>query len=200
MTVESVLVAADPAFGEIVEAAGPFRLSRPRLTHFAALTRAVCFQQLAGAAATTIHSRLVATLDGEVTPESALAAGEARLRSAGLSGAKAASVLDLADATASGRVRLGSIGRRGDDAVVDELTQVRGIGRWTAEMFLMFQLRRPDVWPVGDLGVRNGWALLHGSVDRPTPAELEVAGAPLSGVRSAAAWYCWRAADTVVPV
>jgi DNA-3-methyladenine glycosylase II len=177
-------------------AAGPFRLRPPLETHFAALVRAVTFQQLAGPAATTIHGRLVALLEGEVTPERVLALPDETLRSAGLSGAKAASITDLAVKTLDGTVVLDNraLGRESDDEVVARLTTVRGIGRWTAEMFLMFQLRRLDVWPVGDLGVRKGYGLAYG-VPTPEPRQLQELGEAFRPYRSVAAWYCWRAVD-----
>lgn len=182
----------------MVSEAGRARLGpedRRRETNFAVLARAICHQQLAGPAAATIHGRFEALFAGRPTPTKVLAAGEAPLRAAGLSRAKAASVLDLATRTADGSLPLATLGRRPDDEVVDQLVAVRGIGRWTAEMFLMFRLGRLDVWPVDDLGVRMGWALVHGEPDRPTPAALRDAGERLRPVRSVAAWYCWRAVD-----
>jgi 3-methyladenine DNA glycosylase/8-oxoguanine DNA glycosylase len=159
----------------------------------------VCYQQLAGPAARTIHGRFEAIFDGPPTPERVLATPADALRGAGLSAAKAASIRDLAVRVDAGEVRLASIGRRGDDDVVGELTHVRGIGRWTAEMFLMFQLRRIDVWPVDDLGVRKGFARLYGLDELPAPRDLAGLGDGFRPYRSVAAWYCWRAADTVVP-
>jgi len=103
-------------------------------------------------------------------------------------------VLDLAAKAHAGEVRLRTLGRLDDEAVIDELVAVRGIGRWTAEMFLMFQLGRIDVWPVDDLGVRNGWGIVH-TTAAPDARQLRVLGEPLVGVRSVAAWYCWRAID-----
>jgi len=180
-----------------VRAAGPCTLASAgrRPSHFASLASAICHQQLAGAAARTIHGRFVALFDGgPPTPAATLALGPERLRSCGLSGAKTASVLDLAAKAHAGEVRLRSLGRLDDEAVIDELVAVRGIGRWTAEMFLMFQLGRVDVWPVDDLGVRNGWGIVHATT-APDARQLRVLGEPLVGVRSVAAWYCWRAID-----
>jgi DNA-3-methyladenine glycosylase II len=130
---------------------------------------------------------------GPLTAEALLDVPEAALRSAGLSGAKTASVLDLAGRTASGALALAKVSRLPDDELVAQLSEVRGIGRWTAEMFLLFELRRPDVWPTGDLGVRQGWRLAHGLDEAPTPAVLAVLGEPLRPLRSVAAWYCWQA-------
>ena len=131
------------------------------------------------------------------TPERVLGAGEATLRSAGLSGAKAAALLDLANHELAGTLGLQRIGGLSDEAVLDRLVQVRGIGPWTAQMFLMFTLHRLDVWPVGDLGVRRGYSLAFGLTDMPAPAELEVAGERFRPYRSIAAWYCWRACEQV---
>jgi DNA-3-methyladenine glycosylase II len=197
----AVLTRRAPEFREIVRTTGPcdLRRGRPRRTHFAELVRAICYQQLAGAAASTIHGRLVAALDGDPTPEAVVALPIDRLRAAGLSGNKAASVRDLAERVLAGDVELDRVARLPDAEIVRELTLVRGIGRWTAEMFLIFQLGRLDVWPVDDLGVRKGYGRLHGLEVPPTARALEPLGEPLRPFRSVAAWYCWRAADTAVP-
>ncbi|MSO79362.1 MAG: DNA-3-methyladenine glycosylase 2 family protein [Acidimicrobiia bacterium] len=190
-----------PVFISVMEEAGPpdLRRGRPRRTHFEELARAVCYQQLAGPAARTIHGRFVAIFDGRPTPETVLATPVDRLRAAGLSGAKTASIRDLADKILSGEVRLTRVGRLSDDEIVEQLTRVRGIGRWTAEMFLMFQLGRLDVWPVDDLGVRKGYAEIYGLAALPAPKELEVLGEAYRPYRSIAAWYCWRAVSPLVP-
>lgn len=186
-----------PQFRGIVEAIGPaeLRRGRPKRTHFAELVRAICYQQLAGAAASTIHGRLEVAL-GTTTPEAVLAAPVTELRAAGLSGNKAASIRDLAEKVLAGDVELDRVARLPDDEIVRELTLVRGIGRWTAEMFLMFQLGRLDVWPVDDLGVRKGYGVLFGCSPAPTARGLQPLGDELRPYRSVAAWYCWRAADT----
>ena len=190
----------DPAMLHIVETVGPadLRRGRARRTHFAELARAICYQQLAGAAARAIHGRFEALFDGDgPTPEAVLALPEEMLRGAGLSGSKTASIRDLAQKVLAGDVELDRVGRLSDDDIVRELTLVRGIGRWTAEMFLMFQLGRLDVWPVDDFGVRRGYGLLHGWTEMPTARQLEPLGDPYRPYRSIAAWYCWRAADTI---
>jgi len=176
-----------------------FRRGRPRSTHFAELSRAICYQQLAGAAARTIHGRFAALFEGPPTPETVLAMPVNRLRGAGLSGSKAASIKDLAQKVVDGEVQLARIGRLPDDEIVRELTLVRGIGRWTAEMFLIFQLGRLDVWPVDDLGVRKGYTILHRLREMPSTKDFEAMGDPFRPYRSIAAWYCWRATDTVLP-
>jgi len=190
----------DPAMRRIVETVGPadMRRGRPKRSHFAELARAICYQQLAGVAARAIHGRFEALFDGTgPTPEAVLALPEEKLRGAGLSGSKTASIRDLATKVLAGDVELDRVGRLSDADIVRELTLVRGIGRWTAEMFLMFQLGRLDVWPVDDFGVRRGYGILHAWTEMPTPKQLEPLGETYRPYRSVAAWYCWRAADTV---
>jgi DNA-3-methyladenine glycosylase II len=188
------LVRIDPDFETVVEWAGPPVLSSRRVPGgaFAQLARAIVYQQLAGAAAATIHARFCALFDGPATPEAVLAADPAALRGAGLSAAKAASITDLARLALAGSVRLDRLPLMTDAEVVAELTQVRGIGPWTAEMHLMFQLQRPDVWPVGDLAVRAGFGMIKGITPPPTAKELVPLGQPYAGIRSVVAWYCWR--------
>jgi 3-methyladenine DNA glycosylase/8-oxoguanine DNA glycosylase len=175
------------------------RRGRPRRTHFAELARMICYQQLAGRAAAAIHARFDALFDGPPTPDTVLALSMDELRSAGLSGSKAASIVDLAEKIDVGLVQLDRVSRLPDDEVVRELTLVRGIGEWTAQMFLMFQLGRLDVWPVGDFGVRNGYARLYDLKEMPTPKELLPLGDPFQPYRSLVACWCWRAVDTVTP-
>lgn len=193
------LAGRDRAIARLAATVGDCTIGRgrPRRTHFAELARMVCHQQLAGAAASTIHRRFEALFVGSPTPEAVLGLPDAALRAAGLSGAKAASIRDLAVRVLDGDVRLARLGRFDDEVVVAELVRVRGIGRWTAEMFLMFQLRRLDVWPVDDLGVRKGAAVLLGLAVPPDARDLAPLGERWRPYRSVAAWYCWRAADTV---
>jgi len=190
------LAERDAVIAGLIEAVGPPRLRAPHETSFEALVRSIVFQQLAGAAASTIHGRLLTLLDDDVQPASVLAQSEETLRGVGLSGNKMASIRDLAVKVLDGTVVLDprGIAREPDDEVVARLTTVRGIGRWTAEMFLIFQLRRLDVWPTGDLGVRKGYGLAHG-IPMPTPKELAVRGDAYRPYRSVAAWYCWRACE-----
>ena len=196
------LARRSPAFARIIAIEGPAVIgaARPRRTHFAELARAICFQQLAGAAARTIHGRFEALFDGPPTAEGVLAVDDSALRGAGLSAAKAAAIRDLATKVVDGSLPLARIGAKPDDEVVGALVQVRGIGRWTAEMFLMFQLGRPDVWPVDDLGVRNGFGILHGFTTPPTAKALDPLGDELRPYRSVAAWYCWRAVSPSAPL
>ncbi len=135
-------------------------------------------------------------LGGATSPESVLSAPPAALRAAGLSGAKAAAITSLAQHVSNGDVRLERLGLATDAEVVRELTLVRGIGPWTAQMFLMFDLARSDVWPVLDYGVRAGYARAYNWTELPTPRELAAAGEAFAPFRSAAAWYMWRVADT----
>lgn len=191
------LARRDAVIAELVAAHGPPRLARPAPVagRFAALAEAIVYQQLNGKAAASIHARLVECLGSAVTPRSVLAVGPRSLRSCGLSTAKAAAVLDLADKVLSGTVRLEGLGRMHDEEVVAELVQVKGVGRWTADMFLLFTLGRLDVWPVGDYGVRVGFARAWGLAGVPSPAELAGLGDPFRPYRSIAAWYCWRAVE-----
>jgi 3-methyladenine DNA glycosylase/8-oxoguanine DNA glycosylase len=141
----------------------------------------------------------VQALGGDVTPLSVLRADELLLRGAGLSAAKLRAIRDLAEKVSSGEVPVDDLERLPDDEVVERLTRVRGIGVWTAQMYLMFRLRRPDVWPTGDLGVRAGFARMHGLDAYPTAKELHALGEPYRPWRSAVAWYCYRALETEMP-
>ena len=191
-----ILAERDPVIARLVAEAGPPRLSRPTESHFGTLVRAIVYQQLAGRAAAAIHGRLIAAVGGNVLPEPLLALTDEQMRAVGLSRNKMASLRDLAAKVLDGTVVLSPRGlaRESDDDIVARLSAVRGIGPWTAEMFLIFQLRRLDVWPVGDLGVRRGYGLAW-QVPEPTARELKPLGEPFRPYRSVAAWYCWRAAE-----
>lgn len=197
----AVLAAADPVLAGLVARHGPVRMGRrPRSDErFEALARSIAFQQLAGAAATAIWGRVRALVPGPLTPEALLALDDDALAAAGLSGPKRAALTDLARHAADGRLPLRTMGRLDDAEVERLLVQVRGIGPWTAHMFLLFTLRRPDVWPTGDLGVRVGYARAYGMGTPPSPRELEALGERFRPHRSTVAWYCWRAADTTTP-
>jgi DNA-3-methyladenine glycosylase II len=175
------------------------RKGRTRRSHFAELCRMICYQQLAGKAAAAIHGRFAALFDGEPTPAAVLKTPVEKLRGAGLSGAKTASILDLAEKVDAGVVELDRVAKLPDDELIRELTLVRGIGEWTAHMFLMFQVGRLDVWPTGDLGVRNGFARMFGWKNPPTPKVLEAEGERFRPYRSLLAVWCWDAMDTTVP-
>ena len=191
-----ILAGRDPVLAVLVAKAGPPSFPKPADTHFATLVRSITYQQLAGAAARAIHGRLILALDGEVTPERILATPGEVLRAAGLSGNKLASLQDLSAKVLDGTVTLDSrrLAAESDEEIITRLSAVRGIGRWSASIFLMFQLRRMDVWPTGDLGVRKGYGLAW-QIPTPTPRQLDALGEPYRPYRSVVAWYCWRAAQ-----
>ena len=191
-----ILAERDPVLARLAAEAGLPTLPRPAGTPFAALVQSITYQQLAGPAARAIHGRLIQALGGEVTPERLLSLPPEALRAAGMSANKTASLQDLSTKVLDGTVVLNPRGlaRESDEEIVARLTTVRGIGRWSAEIFLIFQLRRLDVWPTGDLGVRKGYGLAW-QVPTPKPRELDLLGEPYRPYRTAAAWYCWRAAQ-----
>lgn len=191
---------ADSVLGRLIEEAGPFSLRPdPKESLFDSLARAIVGQQLSGTAARTIFSRLCCLFPNPhlgLDPRRILRTSEERLRGAGLSGAKLLALRDLAARTVDGRLpTLEELESMDDEAIVDALTQVRGIGRWTAQMLLLFRLGRPDVFPVDDLGVRKGYSLAFGREGLPTPTELLAAGERWAPYRSVASWYLWRAVD-----
>lgn len=192
----SLLAERDQVMATLLDAAGPMKLRRPFDTHFAALVRSVVYQQLAGRAAAAIHNRLIAALHDDVAPAALLRLSDEEMRAAGLSANKTASLRDLSVKVLDGTVVLDPrrLAREEDQEVIARLSAVRGIGEWTAQMFLLFQLRRLDVWPTGDLGVRRGYGLAYG-IDMPSPRELAGLGDRFRPYRSVAAWYCWRACD-----
>jgi len=194
------VAARDPVMGAVIERAGPMRLRASRgVDVFSSLAAAINYQQLAGKAAAAIHGRFVALFDGNPTPQAVLDTPMDRLRSAGLSRNKAASIVDLAAKVIDGTVPRDGWSKLSDDEIVERLGAVRGIGRWTAEMFLIFDLRRLDVWPVDDYGVRKGYARIYGLPDLPKPKELEAEGERFRPYRTVAAWYCWRAVTMILP-
>ncbi|HEY5035339.1 MAG TPA: DNA-3-methyladenine glycosylase 2 family protein [Candidatus Dormibacteraeota bacterium] len=180
----------------LIKTAGPLDLRDPLPDGFAALVRSIMYQQLAGAAASTIHGRFLKLFSDGLSPAAVLALPEGAMRTAGVSGSKAAAIADLALKVSDGTVPLHDVDGLSDDELVARLILVRGIGRWTAEMFLMFQLGRLDVWPVDDYGVRKGWALAHKLKEPPAPRALQTEGDKFRPYRSIAALYCWRAVDT----
>jgi len=191
-----ILAEQDPVLRRLVKETGPPRMQARTESNLGTLVRAIVYQQLAGAAAAAIHRRLIEALDGEVTPERLLSLSDETLRAVGLSKAKVASLRDLSAKVLDGTVVLEPRRLRtlSNDDVVARLSSVRGIGKWTSEMFMMFQLRRLDVWPTGDLGVRKGYGLAWG-IPTPTVKELEPLGDRFRPYRSVLAWYCWRAAE-----
>jgi DNA-3-methyladenine glycosylase II len=188
------LAERDPVIARLVADAGPPTIPVPRESHFATLVRSITYQQLATGAARAIHGRLVAALDDDVTAERVLATPVETLRAAGLSGRKVESLRDLATKVLDGTVILEPrrLARLSDEDITARLSAVKGIGKWSADIFLMFRLRRLDVWPTGDLGVRKGYALAW-QVPVPTEKQLVPLGEPYRPYRSVVAWYCWRA-------
>jgi DNA-3-methyladenine glycosylase II len=184
----------DPVLANLVALVGPIRY-RPRNAdgHFGALVRSIVFQQLAGRAAQAIFGRVQATVGSPLSPQALAAVSDDALRSAGLSANKLASLRDLAAKVLDGTVDLSASSRRSDEEIIASLVTVRGIGRWTAEMYLMGELRRLDVWPVDDLGVRQGYRLAWGLDVPPGPKELAPLGDRFRPYRSVVARYCWEA-------
>jgi len=192
----AILAERDPVLRRLIAETGPIDLPPSNESHLASLVRAIVYQQLAGAAAAAIHGRLLAALGGEVTAEGLLALSPEEMRAVGLSANKTASLRDLASKVLDGTVVLdpAQLWDESSDEVVARLSTVRGIGKWTAEMFLIFQLRRLDVWPTGDLGIRKGYGLAWG-IPTPTAKQLDPMGDPYRPYRTVLAWYCWRAAE-----
>lgn len=195
----AALRGSDGDFGRIIDAVGPCALKlRRRLDPFQALLRAIVYQQLSGKAAGAIYDRVVGLFEGGGPPtaEQIVDISDGRLRGAGLSRAKVAAVNDLARRALDGTVpSLRKLKRMEDGEIIERLTQVRGVGRWTVEMLLIFRLGRPDVLPVSDLGVRRGFMVTYGGERLPTPAELADHGQRWAPYRSVAAWYLWRASE-----
>jgi 3-methyladenine DNA glycosylase/8-oxoguanine DNA glycosylase len=188
------VAARDPVLAHLVALVGPIK-HRPRDPdgHFSALVRSIVFQQLAGRAAHAIDQRVRATVGNTLTPETLSAVPDDELRAAGLSANKLASLRDLAAKVQDGTVDLNRLSRLSDEEIMAALVTVRGIGRWTAEMYLMFELRRLDVWPVDDLGVRQGYGVAW-SLDRtPSAKELTPLGDRFRPYRSIVTRYCWEA-------
>ncbi len=191
------LRAVDPKLGAIIDRVGPYRPGRREQgTHFDAVVRSIVYQQLSGQAAGTIYDRVTAIYrDQPPTPAQLLRTPPERLRAAGLSGRKVEYVQALAAQVKAGTLPIESLHELDDAAVIDALTQVKGIGRWTAQMFLMFRLKRPDVLAELDLGLQKGLQKVHGLRTRPSPERLLKLGARWSPWRSVAAWYLWRSLE-----
>ncbi|HMD49752.1 MAG TPA: DNA-3-methyladenine glycosylase [Bryobacteraceae bacterium] len=186
---------ADPLLGSVIDRVGAYRMEY-RDPGFETLVRSIVYQQLSGKVARVIFGRLVEMLpEGAVTPEAILKLTPAKMRRAGLSKQKTAYIRDLARKTARGKVRFEALGELADDEVIEHLTQVKGIGVWTAHMFLMFALRRPDVLPVGDLGVRSAIRKVYGMEELPHPKQVEELAVSWRPYCSVASWYLWRSLD-----
>jgi DNA-3-methyladenine glycosylase II len=193
-----LLLRRDPVLADIIRRHGPCGLGavRDRFDHFAMLVRAIVFQQLSTKAATTIHNRLMGCLpDERPTPLALAALSEEQLRTAGISRQKAAYLRDLCQQVQCGAVPLDALDAMSDEEVIAALTKVKGIGRWTAEMFLIFRLQRPDVLPVDDLGIVNAIRKAYGLRKTPSKARLMKLGEAWRPYRSIAAWYLWRSLD-----
>lgn len=184
----------------LVDAHGPMTLGRrPRVDRrFESLAHHIAHQQLAGRAAATIWGRMRALVPGAFEPGAVLSLSDEALRGAGLSGAKTAAIRDLALRVDRGDIRLDAMGRMSNEDIEAMLTTARGVGPWTAHMFLIFDLQRLDVWPTGDFGVRAGFGRAWELAAAPAPKELDVLGEEFRPYRSIVAWYCWRAADAPV--
>ena len=182
----------DKVLRRVIDSAGDFTL-KPKRDRFAMLIQSIISQQISTSAATSIRRRLTEMLAPEkVAAEVILRYSPEELREAGVSPQKAGYMLDLCRCVTDGTVQLNVIGRLSDEKVIEELTKIRGIGVWTAQMFLMFSLCRPDVFPVGDLGIRNGIGRMYGFEERPTEAECLAIAETWAPYRTIASWYCWR--------
>jgi 3-methyladenine DNA glycosylase/8-oxoguanine DNA glycosylase len=192
------LADADPKLAAVIEEVGPLALSlRATKSTFEALAEAIVYQQLHAKAASTIHGRVASLFPkGRLAPEPLLALDDAALRAAGLSRGKTLAMRDLAARTLDGTVPpFSRLRGMTDEAIVERLVQVRGIGRWTVEMILIFRLGRPDVLPIHDFGVRHGFKVAYRKRLMPTPKALELHGERWRPYRTVASWYLWRAAD-----
>jgi 3-methyladenine DNA glycosylase/8-oxoguanine DNA glycosylase len=200
---ESALADRDPVLAELIQRHGPCPLKPRRApagstaadAYFAALAESILYQQLAGRAAASIHRAFIANFTGPPTPQAVLDLPVEKLRQAGLSGAKAGAIVALARAVVAGDVPLDRIQRLDDDEVIRVLTNVKGIGPWTAHMFCIFTLGRLDIWPTTDYGVRKGYAVAFSLPELPTPRILDELGDRFRPYRSVVAWYLWRAAE-----
>ena len=199
MKPEAELAARDPKLAQLIARVGPFPIKAAGLVRpLDALARSITYQQLSGKAAGTIFGRVQKLFPGRkwFSAELILATPDETFRGAGLSRAKTAAIKDLAAKTLDGTVpKHAALARMSDEELITRLTSVRGIGRWTVEMLLLFHLGRLDVWPVDDLGVRKGYALTYRTKVAPTPKELLAIGEKWQPYRSVAAWYFWRALD-----
>jgi len=164
------------------------------ISHFESLVESVVSQQLAVKAADVIFGRVKTLAKGRITPSRIASISESEMRAAGLSAAKFKTIRGLADAAQSKRIKINTLHEIEDDQeIFDQLTSLWGIGPWTVDMFMMFQLGRLDIWPTGDLGVRRGWEKIHGLKEEIEPKALEKKGEKFRPYRSVIAWYCWRA-------
>jgi DNA-3-methyladenine glycosylase II len=201
LTPDEYLRRQDPVLRRLIDEGGPIdpatdrRRSRPDA--YLALSRAIVGQQLSTKAAATIWARFEEAFDGSPTPKQVVAADDGELRAAGLSGSKTAYLKDLATRVADGELDLDRIGELSDEDVIAGLTEIKGIGRWTAEMFLIFHLGRPDVLSAGDLGIRRAIQIAYGLDDLPGPTDMERLAEPWRPQRTLACLYLWRSLANV---
>lgn len=193
--IERKIARIDPAFKPAIKSLEPcsFGLHKTKITHFQSLIRSIVAQQVSTAAARTISGRLESQCGGSITAQKLGALSNKQLQKVGLTTAKVRSISELTDATLSGEINFRKFGNMKDEEIVQSLIPLFGIGRWTVEMFLIFQLGRLDIWPVDDLAVRRGWDNVHKNSEPIKPKALQLLGEPFAGMRSVVAWYCWRA-------
>ena len=185
---------SDPVLRAIIEQVGPCRMEFS-VPEFSSLAEAIVYQQLNGKAAVTIFKRFIELAGSPLTPEGILKLSEEQLRSVGLSRQKSSYLKDLAAKTASGELNFAQLAELSDEEVIKHLTQVKGIGVWTAHMFLMFSLRRPDVFPTGDYGVQMAIRKHYKKRKLPKPKDMEKIARVWAPYRSVACWYMWRSLD-----
>lgn len=193
------LRSCDPVLASIIARVGEFKMQY-REPVFASLVRSIVFQQLHGKAATTIFNRLLEKAGGELAPESILKLRTAQMRAVGLSNQKLTYIRDLAKKTKSGQVNFGILPQLSDEEVIAQLTQIKGIGMWTAHMFLIFALRRENVLPTGDLGVRAAMRKAYGMKVLPKPVTMQRLAKSWNPYCSIASWYMWRSLDAPVEI
>jgi DNA-3-methyladenine glycosylase II len=185
---------SDPILSEIIDRIGEYRIVF-RDPDFETLVKSIVNQQLSGRVASVIFGRLVQAAGGKLTPENVLKLRPSRMRTLGLSGQKTAYIRDLARHARDGRVDFTGLSALSDGEVIERLTQVKGIGVWTAHMFLIFALRRSDVLPIGDLGIRNAIRKAYGMAELPQAAEMEAIAARWRPYCTVASWYLWRSLE-----
>jgi DNA-3-methyladenine glycosylase II len=190
---------ADPVLAAIIEKTGPYRVTYMEPV-FQTLVRSIVYQQLSGKAAMTIFNRLVeAAKVTPLTPEAILKMRAQKMRTLGLSKQKTVYIRELAKLTRDGAIRFERLPEMEDAAIIETLTRVKGVGVWTVQMFLMFALQRPNVLPVGDLGVRAAMKKAYGLAELPKPEEMESIAAAWHPYRSVASWYLWRSLENQGP-
>lgn len=185
---------ADPVLAEIIERCGPFTMAY-REPEFSTLVRSIVYQQLSGKAAATILNRFIDACGGELAPEKILKLRTEKMRACGLSQQKLTYIRDLAKLTRDGRLDFAALPNLSDEEVIEALTQVKGVGVWTAHMFLMFALRRENVLPIGDLGIQNAIKKAYNKRKKVTPTHVEQHGKKWRPYCSIACWYLWRSLD-----